>query len=308
MQTSPPIETALRPRGGIGTHLGVTLVTTVLALALYATVIAWWRPVVRLYPDQDAFNLARAERALIAEGRPQTVIAGSSLGVRVPDDWLPETWLNLSLGGKSGATGLALLAMAPAVPKRVLLEVNTLELPADDAFVGVAQGPLPLPLRRLLPGLRSEYRPINLLLSVAGDWSGGPNRPRSAGPLDQACERLATDPARDAVSAEIVAREVARVLPLTAPAELERSLTALRPAVAALQAKGVEVVLFEWPTEPALLQAARASAIRERTVAAFPGLRFVRIDGTGLATEDGLHLAPLSARRAACALARAVGP
>lgn len=283
------------------------LVTAVLALAIYGAVIAAWRPTIYLYPDQDAFNLARAERLLIGERRPDTLILGSSLGVRIPDDWLPADWLNLSLGGKGAATGIALLRVAPIRPRRVLIEVNTLELAPDLAFLKEAAGPMPLSLRALLPGLRAEYRPINLLLSVAGGWQGGPNARRPAGSLDAACLALQSASGSDVVSADIVRREVAQALSRPAPSALAESLATLQPEIAWLQAQGVEVVLFEWAIDPALMHAPRATAIRTAVVKAFPALRFIGLDVAGQETEDGLHLAPLSARRAACALVRAVG-
>lgn len=278
-----------------------------LALATYAAAIAMWRPTVHLYPDQDAFNLARAERLLIGEGHPDTVILGSSLGVRIPDDWLPADWLNASLGGKGATTGLALLRTSSMRPKRVLIEVNTLELTADPAFLKEAAGPIPLSLRALVPGLRAEYRPINLLLSMAGRWRGGPHARRPAGNLQAACLALQSQAEGDAVSAEIVRREVAQLLSRPTPDNLAASLATLQPGIAALQAQGVAVVLFEWPVDPALMRAPRATGIRSAAVKAFPTLRFIGLDAVGLETEDGLHLAPLSARRAACALVHAVG-
>lgn len=283
------------------------LLTAALALALYGTVIAAWRPTIHLYPDQDAFNLARAERLLIGEGRTGTLILGSSLGARIPDDWLPTDWLNLSFGGKGAATGLAVLRASPTRPRRVLIEVNTLDLPPDQAFLTEAEGPIPLFLRAWLPGLRAEYRPINLLLSMAGRGRGGPNAQRPPGSLEAACRALQADVVGDVVSAEIVRREVAAALSRPVPAALAGSLAALRPEIASLQAEGVEVVLFEWPIDPALMQAPRATAIRTAVTQAFPTLRFISLDGAGLETEDGLHLAPLSARRAACAFVRAIG-
>lgn len=223
------------------------LVTAALALAIYGAAIAAWRPAIHLYPDQDAFNLARAERLLIGEGRSDTVILGSSLGVRIPDDWLPADWLNASLGGKSAATGLALLRASSMRPKRILIEVNTLELMADPAFPKEAAGPIPLSLRALVPGLRTEYRPINLLLSMAGRWRGGPHARRPAGSLEAACLALQSESEGDVVSAEIVRREVAQLLSRPTPDGLAESLASMRPEIASLQTQGVEVVLFEWP-------------------------------------------------------------
>lgn len=282
------------------------LIAAGLALAIYGAVIAAWRPTIHLYPDQDAFNVARAERLLIGEGRPGTVILGSSLGVRIPDDWLPADWLNLSLGGKGAATGLALLREARERPRRVLIEANTLERPADVTLLKDAAGPIPLLLRAWLSGLRAEYRPINLLLSIAGGWRAGPNARRPAGSLETACLALQSSSLRDAVAVDVVRREIARTMSQPAPPDLAESLAALQPEIAALRAQGVEVVLFEWPTDPELMRAPRAIAIRTAVAKAFPMLRFVSLDTGGLETEDGLHLAPLSARRAACALARAV--
>lgn len=278
-----------------------------LALAIYATAIALWRPTIRLYPDQDAYNLARAERVLIGEGHPDTVILGSSLGVRIPDDWLPVGWLNASLGGKGAATGLALLRASSMRPRRILVEVNTFELAPDLAFVQEAQGPIPLGLRALVPGLRSEYRPINLLLSLAGRAHGGAHAHRGSGSLAVACLALQAQANGDVVAAEIVRREVATLTARPEPSGFAARMAEWRVALDAERARGTEVILFEWPVDPEVMRSPRAAAIRATVTETLPTLRFLSLDGAGLATEDGLHLAPVSARHAACALQRAVG-
>ncbi|HEV2552938.1 MAG TPA: hypothetical protein VGV17_04145 [Bosea sp. (in: a-proteobacteria)] len=283
------------------------LVTAALALAIYAAVIALWRPTIHLYPDQDASNLARAERVLIGEGDPHTVILGSSLGVRIPDDWLPAGWLNASLGGKGAATGLALLRASSMRPRRILVETNTFDLGPDLAFVQDAQGPIPLALRTWVPGLRAEYRPINLLLSLAGRARGGAHAHRGSGSLAEACLSLQAQVQGDIVSAEIVGREVARLTARPVPSGLVARMVDWRAALRAEQERGVEVILFEWPVDPEVMRSPRAAAIRTTVAETLPTLRFLRLDGEGLATEDGLHLAPVSARHAACALLHAVG-
>ncbi len=274
----------------------------VAAVTIYATAIEIGRPRIMLHPDQHSYNLARAERALLAEGTPSTVIVGSSLGVRVPDDWLPRDWLNLSFGGKGATTGLALLEASPLRPRRVVVEVNTVDVPMDKVLAAEASGPIPLPLRRSVRGLRIEYRPINLLLSGFGALrSGAAPSPRS-GNLQAACEALPRS--ADPTSQEVVAREIQRQLEAPVPAGLDRSVSELQAAVSRLAMQGTEVVLLEWPVDPQVAAGPRQTAIRNAVREAMPGLRWVSPKPNEFQTEDGLHLAPLSARRVACELVR----
>lgn len=280
----------------------VVLGWAVAAVALYAAAIEIGRPRITLYPDQQAYNLARAERALLGEGEPSTVLVGSSLGVRIPDDWLPEGWLNLSLGGMGPTTGLALLEAGGLQPRRVVVEINTVDVPLDSALQAEASGPIPLVLRRAVRGLRIEYRPVNLLLSGFGALRPGVHQSPGPGGLKAACEALPQTP--DAVAADVVAREVERQLQAPMPADLDRRVSELKAAVERFGGRGTEVVLLEWPVDPRLVAAPRQVAIREAVRNALPGLRWVSLAPGEFQTEDGLHLAPLSARRAACVLER----
>lgn len=282
----------------------VALATAAAVLIGYAAAIELLRPRVTLYPDQNAFNLARAERALIGEGRPRTILVGSSLGARIPDDWLPADWLNLSLGGESAATGLALIEKGTLSPARVVVEINTIDLPADPSFLTEAQGPIPLALRSRIRGLRAEYRPINLLLSGFGALRAGANLPVGPRSLAEACRELSQSGLSDSISQDIVSRQVDSLLTAPVPRDLGPQLADIRSTFARLAGRGAEIVLLEWPVDPALADAAKASAIRRAVRQAFPNLGFVSLSLPSLQTEDGLHLAPISARRAACELTR----
>ncbi|MCU4180042.1 hypothetical protein [Bosea sp. BH3] len=269
-------------------------------MAVYAAAIEISRPRITLYPDQQAYNLARAERALLAEGHPSTVLVGSSLGVRIPDDWLPENWLNLSLGGMGPTTGLALIEAGGLRPRRVVVEINTVDVRLDGNLQAEASGPIPLALRKAVRGLRIENRPINLLLSGFGALRPGSHQSPGPGGLKAACEALPRTP--DAIAADVVAREVERQIQAPVPAELDRRVSELKVAVEKLSGRGAEVVLLEWPVDPLVAAAPRQVAIRAAVRAALPGLRWLSPAAGELQTEDGLHLAPLSARQVACAL------
>ena len=271
------------------------------ALAVYAAIIEVVRPKISFYPDQDAFNLARAERFLIAAKPYDTVLLGSSLAVRIPDDWLPDDMLNLSFGGMSAQTGLALIARNRDVPRRVLIETNTFDIDIKPEFEAAARGPIPLGLRRLVRALRAEMRPVNLVLSEFGEARTPPLLKRGSRGLAAACATLLASPERDGVQPDVVARSVA------GEAGVEQNSVGLAAAAArladgvrTLRARGVEVAFVELPVDSAL--GARTDARRQALAAAVPDATFLRFDATEFQTEDGQHLAPISARRFACRL------
>lgn len=280
----------------------VVLISAASLLVAYALGVEFLRPVVTLYPDQNAYNLARAERALIGEGMLSTILVGSSLGVRLPDDWLPGDWMNLSLGGKGAATGLALVEKAGLRPARILVEINTLDQPLDQALLIEAPTPIPLALRKWIRGLRLEYRPINLLLSSFGRLRGSAHNAVASRSLESACDALPAPSVADVVSPDIVARETQRQLTAPVSGDLGQRLAELKAAISRLKARGIEIVLIEWPVAPAIAAAPRQTAVRDAVKDAFPDFKLISFPLAPLRTEDGLHLAPVSARRVACDL------
>jgi hypothetical protein len=283
------------------------LAAAVAILVIYCLAVEVVRPAVTLFPDQDAYNRARAERYLV--GHPaDTILVGSSLSVRMPDDWMPENWLNLSFGGKGATTGLALISASPVLPKRVIIETNTLALPRDDAFLGQLQGPIPLPVRRLVRGLREEYRPINLLLSLSARFrTGGALVPRGDRPLPEACKGLIDGAATDSVQQEVVRDRLAMAVQAQAAPDAAAQVRATSEVIEGLAARGVDIVLLEWPVHPDLAAAPASVALRKIVSDAFPGRSGISLDPLRFQTEDGQHLAPFSARRAICELIGAPG-
>ena len=277
-------------------------ISAIAALVAYAAIIEIVRPKISFYPDQDAFNLVRAERYLLA-GRPHdTVLLGSSLAVRIPDDWLPDDWLNLSFGGMGAQTGLSLLRQPGSqLPRRVLIEINTFERETEPGFETAARGPIPLAVRRLVRALRAEMRPVNVLLSAFGEARTPPLLKRVGRGIDEACTALLTSSERDAVQTDVVARQVAGGAAAEQNADgLAIAARRVGDSIRALRARGVEVLLVELPVDPGL--EGRVTARRQALAVAVPDAPIVRFDPAQFQTEDGEHLAPLSARRFGCRL------
>lgn len=272
-------------------------------LAAYAALIELWQPAVNRFPDQEAGNIARAERYLLHLGPPDTVIVGSSLGVRLREAWLPSNVYNLSLGGLSGRTGLAIVKGSGAFPRRLLIETNTLQRAPNARFLRHLPSAMQLAIGRHVRALRYEFRPINLLLSHAMGW----DEPvaRSANLQDDCVRARNVQAERERENPTAMARlkQLGRERSERfTDASLHKAVDALAGELQPLRSAGVQIAFFEMPVHPLVAKAQNYNAVREAIRTRLPDLAVLQLDGAGLHTADGSHLELLSAIVATCEL------
>jgi len=116
----------------------------------------------------------RYERAL----RPEVVMLGSSMGGRVPVEPMTgpgRRGVNLCLDGSGAALGAALLQEDGVWPPLVLIEANSLSLPAsqNDHTLRAHFRSFHNTLARSLPVCRAENRPVTVVFSRLKEWLDG---------------------------------------------------------------------------------------------------------------------------------------
>lgn len=234
-------------------------------------------------------NLVRAERYRYRQGPAPLVLAGSSLANNIATVGMGrDEVVNLAMSGGAAQTGLAILLAYGGEPGVVLVELNdTIDRSLDrellDSLGGLGG------LKALLPALRTEYRPVSVLVDAL----------RQSGDDDAN--------ARGSFNARLRAQSVARVRaqlmrPLSAEeaAAFRREAALIRDQVTALEAAGWRVVLGDVPRDSELMATTRLTQVQAILSGTFPPDRYEWLatpPGGEWITRDGLHLVRDDARR-----------
>lgn len=261
--------------------------TSILVLGTYEATLRVTSPHVDVGQDPYTTNTIRLENYVDRGESAAGVVVGSSLTARVPSDAWPMGWQVLSQSGGNALIGLEVIARTSPLPKRVLIEVNTLDTPEGTEEVADSVGWIGRSSRKALLLSRTAYRPANLLV-----WS---QRPAAGLQLEQ--------PAVGFPQLLAVQRKFYDVLP---DARLTNNLRRVKEIVDVLKGKSVEVAFFEIPVDRELMQTARARTIRNAARGIFPDSAYCWIEvdeGRTWRTIDGIHLVAQDARIAARELA-----
>jgi hypothetical protein len=263
---------------------------------VYNVVVAAIRPNLPLDYEAGERNVIIAERYLLRPA-PNAVLVGSSMSRRL--GYIDGGFENLALDGEGPLTGLDLVLRRSAHPQKVYVETNWLWRPLNKSFVGdVADEPWAT-LRRLLPGLRHENRPINLLTART------PHEPLpSVVKLDPAVKDN-EDPGV-AVSVAWTVEHHGRATDELRH-QADRAAEVLRNQVDALRSRKVNVVLLWMPMHPLLAASPMFKYARDALERELPAGRYEWLDiedGKPFMTVDSIHLTGPSALRVAEILRR----
>ena len=222
------------------------------------------------------------------------IILGSSIAGRLPAEALTDengAAVNLSLDGSSAAFGASLLLEMRVFPRVLVIEANTLTLPASSneqtlrsSFRGLHSR-----LARGLPFLRAENRPVSIAYSRLKQRSDRRHAgPRPAPSLDQAAWERVLESSQATTNAGAI----------VAPSDAQRWRTLLQPFVE----RGSRVVLVMLPEGGRDRTGDYAVA---RALAA-SGIPFLDLKGSLPESEfmysDGIHLVRPAAEQLAAFL------
>lgn len=272
----------------------------------YNALLALVRPHVTPSGDSSIRNRVVAERYFDGSG-PAAVIVGTSIAYRLSPDFLRGNDLgpaidNLAFGAGSAATGIEILLRKGALPRVVIVEANLAFHASDPNLLRDLVAEPRRTLRRYLPALRTENRPIDLL--VASSWlalrpliAGQPAVDAAEPDIPNFASRLAVTLSRNDTVSEALRKEI------------ETGIETTGELVDTLLARNVRVVLVQFPQHPAIEASSRFHRVRAGMEARFPRDRyewFIVPDAASYRTDDGIHLTRASGRRLAAVLRRVV--
>jgi len=143
-----------------------SLLLVFLVFAAYSSMLKIVKPKVTAFQNQWVQNYSIAEVYMYKPILPSTVIVGSSMSAKLLEEEFSDSVYNLSFAGGSALTGLNLIKKKNHIPRLILIETNTIELPTNYEMLNDLFTPFIWRLKRYITSLQYTYQPINIILSV----------------------------------------------------------------------------------------------------------------------------------------------
>ncbi|MCU0545787.1 MAG: hypothetical protein MUE44_27080 [Oscillatoriaceae cyanobacterium Prado104] len=246
-------------------------------------------------------NIVKAQRYVYQDNSGlKMVMVGSSLAANLQVKDIGEGVKSIALGGGASQTGLEIIKRNNSKPPLVLVEINdTIAREVDSDLVNSLYNPVFYWVRRYLPMMREEYRPVSVFVDSLKSRSRSDLRKLSREELDRLEARNLTPEVSkkgiqmtvDAESKPLSAKDTARI---TKEAEL------IKNQIAEIQTNsGAKVVLFDIPQDSLVDAQIRRKQVRELAKKLFPPDSFEWVPpppAREWRTNDGIHLIRSDAR------------
>lgn len=258
---------------------------------------------VRLIPNRQFSqtlwqeNTIRAERYLYdPKINCEDVIVGSSMSFRLIMDSLPG-FCNLSFSGLTIFDGLDVVKRKRDFPQRVFVEMNVLFKEKSEDLHNSVIASIPYHLKKWEPSLRNDKQPLTILGSGIISM-----RIRIFGPTQQPVGgRSAALKDDDPLFQRMLSFHHSYYDLKPALEEEERKMNELKKAIEELKRNGVEIIFYELPIHPSLMQQEMPKAIRKAFARYFPPEEYTYIplppDTSAYHTTDGMHFTVNEAHR-----------
>lgn len=221
------------------------------------------------------------------ERTPKIAIVGSSMSFRLYEGYFDTTLRNLSIGGGSSATGLAIISSFRSIPSIILVETNILSRPVDgnlvEAFGDNASEPY------------AWFKPARAAISWIYYWiKYRPDR--------KVTQQILAGPLATYDISASVAETVAAYRGKDWRAIMKPNVEALRLLVIDVERRGSRVVFLELPSPPEIRTNDYVVIANKLAKEAFPNQKdWIEIDDSDLRWVDPSHMdersAALVARR-----------
>ena len=246
-------------------------------------------------------NIVKAQRYVYEDDSDlKMVILGSSLAANLNVEHIGEGVKSIALGGGSSKTGLEILKRSKSKPPIVLVEINdTIVRQIDAELIDSLYHPIFYWMRRYLPMMREEYRPISVFINSLKSRSQQNLKRMTREELDSLEGRNLTP--------ELTQKAIKNTVEINSKPlsekdakNMKEQADGIKNQIAEIQKKtGAKVVLFDIPLESRVNATLRLKQVRELTKKLFPPDRFEWLPPPKereWRTNDGLHLIRSDAR------------
>lgn len=217
----------------------------------------------------------------VFERTPRIAIVGSSMSFRLYEGYFATPLRNLSIGGGSPATGLAIVASYPSLPKLLLVETNILSRRIEQNLVD-AFGNNPAETYQWFKPARAVISWAYYYIKYKSEAENVKRLPHLS-PVDHDIR-------------ENVSKTIAEYAGKDWEAIMRPHMHELAKLVAELEQRGCRVLFLELPTVPELRDSAYVRAAHHLAHEAFPAKeRWLPISDDELRWVDSSHLDERSA-------------
>jgi len=240
-------------------------------------------------------NIVRAQRYVYQDDSdPKMVIVGSSLAAYLNVKDIGEGVKSIALGGGSSKTGLDIVKRSKSKPQIVLVEINdTILRPIDSELLDSLYHPIFYWMRKYLPMLREEYRPVSVFIDYFKSRSQQNKKLMSREELDSLERRNVTPELSQKAIQTVVDKESIPLSEKDAKIMIQEA-DLMRNKIAEIKKNtGAKVILFDMPRESRVNATLRIKQVQELAKKLFPPDRFEWLPPPKereWRTNDGVHL------------------
>jgi hypothetical protein len=264
-----------------------TILVFIILFGIYSLVVTL-NPGMTATQHQWQENVVKGEKYIYnTSDTVNSVIVGSSLASRIVMDSLPRFY-NLSFAGQGIFDGLEIIKKTGKYPKNVFIETNSILSKHDESFTSTLFSPLSFNVKKYCTPLRSDKQPLAFIFPMIQTMLGKKTEHR-----EYEAKAVSNDPKENAMFTKVLEIQVHNYSQGPDTAYLNNQFAMLTNFVADLKSKGVNIVFFEMPLNPNLVELALAKAIRSQFYDHFPenDYHYIKIpDCSNYITTDGLHL------------------
>ena len=268
-----------------------TLLVFIILFALYSGIVLL-NPKMGATQHQWQENVVKGEKYIYnTNDSIHSVILGSSLASRIVMDSLPGFY-NLAFAGQGILDGLEILKSSGKYPKNIFIETNSILGEKDKGFITTLFSPLSFYPKKYCPSLRSDKQPLAMIFPMVQQMLH-----KKADTKEYETKPVSSDPKEQAQAAAIFNKvlqiEIDFYEQQPDTVYLTKQFAQLKELLDDLNGKNVNVIFFEMPLNPKLVELPMSTGIRKWFYTLFPEKEYNYIkvpDCSGYVTTDGLHL------------------
>lgn len=263
-------------------------------IAVFIVLFGVYTLIVFLHPSMSATqhqwqdNVVRAEKYIYNENdATNNLIVGSSLAQRLVTDSLP-LFYNLALAGQGIFDGLEIASHRKKLPKNIFIETNIVFKKQNKEFTSGLFSPLGFNIKRYCISLRSDKEPLVFIYPAIQNALHGGTKDK---------KKEAKSPLPDSKENEFFEKmlklQISNYTQIPDSALASDQFLLLKNYVTGFKSKGVNIVFFEMPLNPQLVDLPLANFIRNKFYEYFPPNEnnYIKMpDCSNYITGDGLHL------------------
>lgn len=233
-------------------------------------------------------NLVKGEKYIYNETDTiKNIILGSSLASRIVVDSLSHFY-NLSFAGQGFFDGLEILKHKKNIPKNIFIEINSIFSEENKEFIVSLFSPLPFNVKKYCLSLRSDKQPLAFIFPAIQRILHKNNNHTT---YDLNISK--TDIEENKNFNKLLELQVNNYSKIPNIDTVNNIFLLLEKCVSDLKIKGSNVIFFEMPVNPDLIELPLSKFIRNKFFEHFPSNQYNYIkspDCSNYVTTDGVHL------------------